>query len=98
MIAGSTIRFQCTFRDFAAEGDEGAIVDTDSMEAAVTIYDAGYFPISTGDAARVSAGVFTFDYQTSSEPATYVVEFAGIVDGESRVNRLMIRTTFVQSS
>lgn len=87
IFTGDTVRIKATFRDWAPEGQTGALVDPDASEASVTIYDGDLNVLTTGAAIRESLGVYYYDWTTPATEGNYFFEFKGMFSLKPQLTR-----------
>ena len=78
IFTGDTVRVKAAFRDWAPEGQQGALIDPDGNAATATIYNSEQKVLSTGAAIREGLGSYYYDWTAPSKEGIYFVEFKGL--------------------
>lgn len=87
IFSGDTIRVKATFRDWAATGQTGALVDPDSNTATVKVFDSELTEVLSGTATRESQGVYYFDWTVPTTEGGYYFEYKGLFSAKPQISR-----------
>lgn len=93
IFTGDTVRVKATFRDYAPEGQTGALADPDGNVATIKIYDVDSNEIDSGSAIRESAGLYRYDW-TAPDEGVYYIEFKGVFGGKPQLARMKLQVRF----
>ena len=93
VTSGDTIRLKATFYDW-----DGVLADPTAIT--VTFYDSSKTAIGTAvtltlETAKISTGVYFYDYTVPSGYTKMYYEFNGTVDGDPSIERGELRVTWL---
>jgi hypothetical protein len=90
VYTGDTIRIKGTFKN-----SSNVLIDADANAVTFTVYSYETKKIlSTGNASRLSTGIFYYDYEVPSTETKYIVELKGDFDGYPQLARSVIKAKF----